>query len=268
MTLPVSQNSPENSAFGPVTPYYDALMAGVPYRYWVEYLGRLWARHHQSPHTVLDLACGTGTVSRLLAQDGYAVTGVDLSPGMLEVARQRTTEAGLPITFHQQDAADLDLGLSLFDTVLCLFDSLNYILEPERLQAAFTRVFAHLRPGGTFIFDVNTEYALAEGMFNQSCTRRDEALHYRWRSRYDPETRLCTVRMNFSYDPGTGEREDFTEIHRQRAYSKDELTQWLREAGFAEVFVYDAYSISPPKKRSDRLFYVAVKPQEESPANP
>ncbi len=268
MILPVSQILPENSAFGPVTPYYDALMAGVPYRYWVEYLGRLWARHHQSPRTVLDLACGTGTVSRLLAQDGYAVTGVDLSPGMLEVARQGTTEAGLPILFHQQDAADLDLGASQFDTVICLFDSLNYILEPERLRSAFTRVLAHLRPGGTFIFDVNTEYALAQGMFNQSCTRRDESLHYRWRSRYDPETRLCTVRMNFSFDPGTGEREDFIEVHRQRAYSKDDLTQWLREAGFSEVFVYDAYSLSPAKKRSDRLFYVAVKPQEESPAEP
>ena len=254
--------STENTAFGPVAPYYDELMAGVPYRFWVEYLERLWALHGRKPITVLDLACGTGTASRLLATRGYSVTGVDLSEGMLEVARRRTMKDGPPIVFYQQDAAELDLGAARFDAVICLFDSLNYVLEPERLQSALARVCAHLRPGGTFIFDVNTEYALAEGMFNQSCMRMNEPLRYRWRSRYDAETRLCTVRMDFSYDPGTGVRESFLEVHRQRAYGKDELAQWLRAAGFSDVTIYDAYSTNPPKKRSDRLFYFAVKPDE------
>jgi len=252
----------DHAAFGPVAPYYDALMAGVPYRFWVDYLERLWALHDRKPRTVLDLACGTGTVSRLLVPRGYALTGVDLSAGMLDVARRRTAQSGLLIVFHQQDAAELDLGAVRFDTVICLFDSLNYILEPERLQSAFARICAHLRPGGTFIFDVNTEYALAEGMFNQSCMRLSEPLRYRWRSRYDAETRLCTVRMDFSYDPGTGVRESFLEVHRQRAYGKDELTQWLRASGFGTVTIYDAYTADPPKKRSDRLFYFAVKPDE------
>jgi len=260
MTMPPS--SSDNAAFGLVAPYYDALMAGVPYRFWVEYLERLWALHGRKPRAILDLACGTGTVSRLLAARGYALTGVDLSEGMLDVARRRTGEDGLPIVFHQQDAAELDLGPARVDAVICLFDSLNYILEPERLQSAFARVCAHLRPGGTFIFDVNTEYALAEGMFNQSCMRMNEPLRYRWRSRYDAEERLCTVRMDFSYDPGTGVRESFREVHRQRAYGKDELAQWLRASGFGEVSVYDAYTMDPPKKRSDRLFYFAVKPDE------
>jgi SAM-dependent methyltransferase len=258
MTPPPS----DTTAFGPVAPYYEALMAGVPYRFWVDYLERLWALHGRPPRSVLDLACGTGTVSRLLAPRGYSATGVDLSEGMLDVARRRAGESGLPIVFHRQDAAELDLSEARFDAVICLFDSLNYILEPERLQAAFARVCAHLHPGGTFIFDVNTEYALAEGMFNQSCMRMNEPLRYRWRSRYDAETRLCTVRMDFSYDPGTGVRESFLEVHRQRAYGKDELAQWLREAGFGEVTLYDAYTTDPPKKRSDRLFYVAVKPDE------
>ena len=253
--------TPENPAFGPVSPFYDLLMAAVPYSYWVDYLDRLWAERGVSPRTLLDLACGTGTMSRLLAQRGAQVVGVDLSEGMLAVARVRAEEAKLPIAFHAQDAAMLDLGEQRFDGVLCLFDSLNYILEPERLQAAFARVAAHLRPGGVFVFDVNTEYALAEGMFNQSCTRRDEPLHYRWRSRYNPETRLCTVRMDFSYDPGTGKREQFVEVHRQRGYSKGELVQWLEQAGFADVIVHDAYTLDPPKKRSDRLFYSAQMPQ-------
>ncbi len=250
---------PEPESFGPVTPFYDALMAGVPYRTWADYLARLWKRHGLVPQSVLDLACGTGTVSRLLAGRGLSVTGVDLSGGMLAVARERAEAQHLAIPFYEQDAAELSLDDARFDCVLCLFDSLNYILDGERVQAAFGRVFTHLEPGGAFIFDVNTEYALAEGMFNQSCTRKDEPLHYRWRSRYDPKARLCTVRMNFSYDPGDGERQPFTEVHRQRAYPKEDLTHWLRQAGFAEVFVYDAYSTDPPRKRSDRLFFYAIK---------
>ena len=252
--------APEPASFGSVTPFYDTLMAAVPYRFWMTYLEKVWAKHRQKPKAVLDLACGTGTVSRLLASRGYAPTGVDLSAGMLAVARTEAAGAGLSILFIQQDAAEMDLGDARFDAAICFFDSLNYILEPERLQSAFARVFAHLQPGGSFFFDVNTEYALAEGMFNQSCTRKGEPLHYRWRSRYDPVTRLCTVRMNFSFDDGSGKRRAFTEVHRQRAYGKDELTLWLQSAGFAEVSVYDAYSTDPPKKRSDRLFYFAVKP--------
>ena len=250
----------DDISFGPVTPFYDLLMAGVPYRLWANYLEKVWKKHGQAPHAILDLACGTGTVSRLLAERGYALTGVDLSAGMLEAARLRAAEAHLPIPFIQQDAAALDLGDARFDAAICFFDSLNYIVEPERLQEALARVCTHLQPGGSFLFDVNTEYALAEGMFNQSCTRKDEALHYRWRSRYNLDTRLCTVRMNFSYDDGSGQRRAFAETHTQRAYSKDELTGWLRAAGFSEVVVYDAYSLDPPKKRSDRLFYFAVKP--------
>lgn len=253
-------NTFPETAFGPVAAYYDHLMAGVPYRFWVDYIERLWARHSLAPHILLDLACGTGTLTRLLARRGYQMTGVDLAPAMLAAARAEAAAAGLSIPFTEQDAAELDLPGQTFDSVICLFDSLNYILDPLRLREAFARVAAHLHPGGSFVFDVNTEYALAEGMFNQSCTRRSEPLHYRWRSRYNPGTQICTVQMRFSYDPGTGQREEFHETHRQRAYHKDDLGAWLRAAGFADVFVYDAYSTEPPKKRSDRLFFVAVMP--------
>jgi SAM-dependent methyltransferase len=250
----------EDMAFGPVAAHYDALMAGVPYRFWVRYLGQLWDRHGLTPKTILDLACGTGTVSRLLTQAGFHVMGVDLSGAMLALAQREAACEALAIEFIEQDAAELDLGEMRFDAVISLFDSLNYLLDPERLRQAFARVCAHVNPGGSFIFDLNTEYALAEGMFNQSCTRRGEPLHYRWRSRYNPETRLCTVAMRFSYDPGDGsERQIFHETHRQRAYDKDEIVLWLQEAGFTEVAVYDSYSLKPAKKYSDRLFYVAVK---------
>lgn len=252
-------SKPAVTSFADVAPHYEHLMSSVPYRFWISYLERLWNLHSLTRNRVLDLACGTGTVSRMLAARGLYVVGVDLSGRMLDVARQRTIEEGLSIEFVEQDAAELSLPGSRFDAAISLFDSLNYILDPDRLAQAFRRVFDHLEPGGSFIFDLNTDYAFEQGMFNQSCTRRGEPLHYRWRSRYNPETRLCTVNMVFHYDNGSGERETFKEVHRQRAYSKTEVTSMLARAGFEEITIYDAYSTEPPTPRSDRIFYVAVK---------
>ncbi len=264
MTPPAPDNTrgfpaDDTRAFGAVAPFYEHLMAGVPYRFWLQYIEQVWAAHHIAPCSVLDLACGTGTFSRLLAQKGFAVVGVDISDAMLQIARIRAQEAGLSIPFVCQDAAELSLPQAPFDAALSLFDSLNYILQPERLAQAFARVCEHLAPGGAFLFDLNTEYALAEGFFNQSCTRKDEPLHYRWRSRYDPQTRLCAVTMRFTHTGGNDDPQTFTEVHWQRAYHKEEIFRWLREAGFTRALAYDAYTLEPPHKRSDRLFYLAVK---------
>jgi SAM-dependent methyltransferase len=253
------------AAFDAVAPYYEHLMSAVPYRFWVTYLQRLWKRHGHPHKRVLDLACGTGTLSRVLAAGGCLVTGVDIAPRMLEMAREKASEEGLAIDFVCQDAAELSLPGASFDAVVSLFDSLNYILEPARLAEGFRRVAQHLAPGGSFIFDLNTEYALQEGMFDQSCSRRSEALHYRWRSRYDESTRICTISMNFSYDPGDGRRVTFKEVHRQRGYSKNEIQTFLADAGFDPVTLYDAYSTDPPTPKSDRIFYVAVKPRLSEP---
>jgi SAM-dependent methyltransferase len=260
---PVGQppETPDSAAaFDAVAPYYEHLMSAVPYRQWVSYLHRLWNRHGLSHQRVLDLACGTGTLSRMLATEGCRVVGVDNAPRMLEIARTKADEDGLSIDFICQDAAELSLSGRQFDAVVSLFDSLNYILEPARLAEGFRRVAGHLTLGGSFLFDLNTEYALQEGMFNQSCSRRGEALHYRWRSSYDEATRICTVKMNFAYDQGDGSRVTFKEVHRQRGYAKNEITAYLADAGFDPITLYDAYTFDPPTPKSDRIFYLAVKP--------
>jgi SAM-dependent methyltransferase len=246
-------------SFGPVTPYYDELMTGVPYRYWVKYVEDVWRHYGIAPLSVLDVACGTGTVSRLLRTRGYDVAGVDLSAGMIAVAERKSNEERLAIEYRCQDAAEMDFGPRRFDAAISLFDSLNYILDPERLRLAFARVHAHLAPGGSFLFDLNTEYAFEQKMFDQSCSRKDAPLHYRWRSRYDQPRRICTVNMYFSYDHGDGKRRKFKEVHRQRCHSVDEVRAWLADAGFSSVNVYDAYTFNPPSAHSDRLFYMALR---------
>jgi len=187
------------------------------------------------------------------------VWGVDISAPMIAEAKRKAQEAGLDVYYEVQDAAQLQLPTQ-FDLVLSLFDSLNYILSPEKLQEAFRRVYAHLRSGGAFIFDVNTEYALREGLFDQDNLGSRRRLLYRWKSRYDEETRICTVEMEFCLRNEAGEVvQHFVEVHRQRAYGLDELHTMLRNAGFDYARAFHAYTLRPPNATTDRAFFVATK---------
>ena len=248
-----------DAAFTLIAPYYDELMHNVPYDFWVRYVQELMDRYRLRVKSVLDLACGTGNVAMRLAQMGYDVWGVDISAPMIAEAKRKAQEAGLDVHYEVQDAAQLQLPTQ-FDLVLSLFDSLNYILSPENLQEAFRRVYAHLRSGGAFIFDVNTEYALREGLFDQDNLGSRRRLLYRWKSRYDEETRTCTVEMEFCLRNEAGEVvQHFVEVHRQRAYGLDELHTMLRNAGFDYARAFHAYTLRPPNATTDRAFFVATK---------
>lgn len=243
----------DHSQFTEIAPYYDELMAGVPYRIWVEYLLDLLDRVEFKPRTILDVACGTGNVSELLADRGYEVVGVDISPGMIEVARTK----GSRVEYHVSDMAELDLGRK-FDLAISLFDSLNYVTDPNRLARAIKRVGEHLVVGGYFIFDVNTIYALAHHFFDQANLASDRYPHYIWSSEYDHATRICTIKMTFEVLEN-GRSRQFVETHYQRGYTLEELSRMLLDAGFDVVDVFHAYRFRKPTRRTDRVFYVARK---------
>ncbi len=254
--------APENdrAAFVAIAPLYDTLMYGVPYRDWIAYLHQLLHERHARPRHVLDLACGTGNVTQLLAAEGWAITGVDIAPGMIAEAQRKATEERLPIAYFVQDAAELDLPGRRFDLCVSLFDSLNYIIQPERLAMAMERVFAHLTHNGLFIFDLNSEFALKNHFFDQDNLRSDERLRYDWDSDFFPEQRLCRVWMRFWYREDDGRERAFEETHWQYAYRSEEIVGMLTAAGFEDIAAYQAYTLRPPTRTSDRIFYVARKP--------
>jgi SAM-dependent methyltransferase len=171
---------------------------------------------------------------------------------MLEVARQKSRKAGLEITWLCQDAAALDLPARSFDAAVCLYDSLNYLIQPGDLAACFSGVRRCLRPEGLFIFDLNTEHALEAEMFTQSDTT-NPSLRYRWNSKFDHTTRLSRIVMEF-WQP-RGER--FTETHYQRAYPTDKVVAMLESAQFTLGGLFEAYTLLPPGPLSSRIFYVA-----------
>ncbi|MEN6372422.1 MAG: class I SAM-dependent methyltransferase [Armatimonadota bacterium] len=245
----------DKKQFIDITEHYDDLMANVPYRLWVDYIENILKKLNYHPRTVLDVACGTGTVDELLVEHGYEVTGADIAPGMIEVARRKTVASETNIEYHVSDAAELSLGRK-FDLAISLFDSLNYITDESRLAQAMKRVGEHVVPGGYFIFDVNTEYALAHGFFNQ--TNLGSYPRYVWNSSYDRATRICSVTMVFEVLED-GKPRQFTEVHKQKAYKLDELDAMLIAAGFETIARYHAYKFKQPTRRSDRVFFVARK---------
>lgn len=236
---------------------YDDLMAGVPYGVWADYIQRILNRFEFIPETVLDLCCGTGSVSFRLAFQGYEVTGADISAEMIAQAEKNAQKLGIKADFHVQDAAKLRLG-KRFDLVVSLFDSLNYILDASALQEAFYRVYDHLEPGGLFIFDMNTELALAEGMFNQSNVGSSASTIYDWHSSYDPSTRICRVNMDFIHRGKDKDRKVHI-VHYQRAYNVEEITDMLKSADLSILDIYDAYTFKKVTSHSDRVFFVVRK---------
>jgi SAM-dependent methyltransferase len=270
----------DHAQFTEIAKYYDELMAGVPYRLWVEYLLDLLERVEFKPRTILDVACGTGNVSEILSARGYEVVGADIAPGMIEAAKAKHSRveyhvsdmAELHLTRHPEPTChpELDSGsrgmlkpvqhdaVRQFDLAISLFDSLNYITDPDHLARAIERVGEHVVEGGYFIFDVNTIYALAHHFFDQANLASDRYPHYIWSSEYDHSTRICTIKMTFEVLQN-GEPRQFVETHYQRGHSLEELSQWLIDAGFEVVDVFHAYRFRKPTRRSDRVFYVARK---------
>jgi len=239
------------SSFGPIAAFYDDLMQGVPYRMWVDYYRLLLEQLEAHPKRLLDVCCGTGNVAERLTDHGFIVAGIDLSPTMIEEARRKATEQSWDIRYEAADAAEFDLG-ETFDGAYSFFDSLNYITDLGHLQRALNRVAAHLTPGGTFVFDLNTAYAFEQRMFDQQDTRKKARVQYNWVGNYDEPSRIIRVQMEFWVE---GIR--VTEEHVQRAHRQEEMQELLERAGFGEIRVYDSYTLDPPRRRSDRNHYTA-----------
>ncbi len=249
-------NGQSPTQFTALAPFYDELMEVVPYDLWAEYvLLLLEVVEHKGPK-LLDCACGTGNVSFELAKLGFEVTGVDIAPEMIAVAIQKAREISPAPRFFVGDLANFDLK-EKFQTATCLYDSLNYILDPQKLELAFARIAAHLETGGIFVFDLNSEYALSADLFTQFNRDPHKNLHYDWHAKFDPKTRICEVEMLFKRQNADGSSSNFSERHRERAYSRTEIESILSRTGWDLLKTFDAYTLNLPFELSERWFFVA-----------
>lgn len=236
---------------------YDALTADVPHGAWADFIEKHFARCKRPVRTVLDLACGTGALTCILAERGYELIGVDQSPEMLSVAAEKARSAqGEPPLLLCQPMQHLDL-YDTVDACICCLDSVNYVTRPKDLQRAFARVHLFLNPGGVFIFDINTPEKLRgldEGIFLDET----EDTYCVWRSDFSKRTNLCTYGMDLFFREGQHWRRE-EEVHEEYAYEPDELEGYLREAGFCNIRQYGELKMRAPRPGEQRVFFTAQK---------
>jgi ubiquinone/menaquinone biosynthesis C-methylase UbiE len=251
-------NGKSASQFTALAPHYDELMQVVPYDAWVDYVLLLFSLVEHDPKKLLDCACGTGNVSFELSKAQIEVTGVDIAPEMIAVAQQKAVELNDTSRFIEANLATFELN-EKFDSATCLYDSLNYILDPETLRAAFERIHHHLEPGGVFVFDMNSDYALTADLFTQANFDPKKPLNYDWQATHDAQTRITSVEMSFSRREPDGTISQFRETHRERAYSMEEVQEMLKSTGWEILKIFDAYTINLPHETSERWFFVVRK---------
>ena len=236
---------------------YDRLTYDVDYSAWADYIEKHFAKAPLPGRTVLDLACGTGSLTRELALRGYEMIGADQSPEMLaEAAEKNRGAAPIEPIFLCQSMEKLDL-YGTIDACVCCLDSVNYVTDPKKLARAFQRVHLFLMPGGLFLFDVNTPEKLA-GLGGQVFLDETEDAYCVWRAEFS--RRICTYFMDiFRLDPSTGQWDRGEELHRERAYTVEELTTLLEGAGFVDVRTWGERKLRPPKPGEQRIFFTARK---------
>lgn len=266
---------------------YDIFMDEVPYQEWADFLAELIERYGVSRpgatekedtmelvkeaemplegegllvserNLVLDLGCGTGTLTELLAEKGYDMIGVDLSQEMLNIALEKRERSGSSILYLCQDMRMLDL-YSTVGTVVSVCDSVNYLLEDEEVAETFSLIHNYLYPGGIFIFDFNTVYKYEQVIGDATIAENREDCSFIWENYYHPEEHVNEYDLTiFARIKDEDLFERFFETHLQRGYTVEEMLSFVEQAGMKVELVLDADTHTAPTEVSERIYVVA-----------
>lgn len=235
---------------------YDMFMDNIPYKDWSRYLISLLKEYGVDDGLVLDLGCGTGSVTELLAEEGYDMIGVDLSEEMLQIAMEKRTESGHDILYLLQDMREFEL-YGTVRAVVSICDSMNYILEQEDLVQVFSLVNNYLDPGGILIFDMNTEYKYREILGCSTIAEAREESSFIWENTYDEEERLNEYDLTLFIREEEDLYRRYQETHYQKAYRLEEVQDALLKAGMELIAVYDAFTREPARADSERVYIIA-----------
>ena len=238
-------------AYHALSGFYDSLTTDIPYDQFADFYEEIFQQHPGEFGMLLDLCCGTGTLTRILAERGYEMIAADASEEMLMQAREKCGDLDLPPLFLCQDASELDL-YGTVDAAVCSLDGMNY-LSPEELPEVFHRLHLFIRPGGLLIFDIRTPESFAS-MDGQVWVDETEDVLCLWRSEFDHEEQVMVYGMDiFSADGDHWDREQ--EEHIEYAHSRDFLSSLLTQAGFSSP----RFTSEGPQGDQGRLFVITVR---------
>ena len=242
-------------AYGEFARVYDMFQDNVDYQTWGKWLKQQLAAQGITDGLVLDLGCGTGTMTEILAEAGYDMIGVDNSGEMLAEAMEKRVESGHDILYLLQDMQEFEL-YGTVRAVVSVCDSLNYITEEEELEHVFALVNNYLDPQGIFLFDMNTVYKYQTMIGNTTIAENRHEGSFIWENSYDEETGINTYELALFIPREDGLYEKDEEVHYQRAYPLEKIKELIGKAGMELLAVYDAYTLEPPKEDSGRLTFL------------
>ncbi|MBQ7774385.1 MAG: class I SAM-dependent methyltransferase [Lachnospiraceae bacterium] len=248
---------------------YDEFMDETPYEEWCLRIEELIKKYGVSKpqrsaenvlesekNLVVDLGCGTGTLTQLLYQKGYDMIGVDCSESMLSIAMDKREENGAEILYLLQDMRELEL-YSTVGTVVSVCDSVNYILEEEELLEVFSLVNNYLYPGGIFIFDFNTDYKYREIIGDTTIAENRDTCSFIWENYYDAEEHINEYDVTIFVQEEEELFRRFTETHVQRGYTPEQMMALIQEAGMVIIEMRDADTDGEVTEKSQRVLMVA-----------
>lgn len=243
-------------AYSSFASVYDRFMDNVPYQQWAEYLAELLREYQVTDGLVLDLGCGTGSLTELLARKGYDMIGIDNSEEMLQAAMEKRAESGLDILYLLQDMREFEL-YGTVAAVVSICDSMNYLTEYEDLVETMKLVNNYLDPRGVFIFDLNTIHKYRDLIGDSTIAEAREECSFIWDNDYDQESGINEYALTLFIQEEDDLYRRFEETHYQKAYELDEIKRAIEEAGMKFVAVYDAFTHHAPDEKSERVYFVA-----------
>lgn len=235
---------------------YDMFMDNIPYEEWASYVISFLREEGIDDGLVLDLGCGTGSLTEILAREGYDMTGIDLSPDMLQIAMEKRMESGRDILYLNQDMREFEL-YGTVRAIVSICDSMNYLLEKEDLVQTLRLVNNYLDPGGVFIFDLNTEHKYRDILGQCTIAEDREESSFIWDNNFDEETGINEYNLSLFIQEEEDLYRKYQETHYQKAYSLDEVRAAVEEAGMELAAVYDAFTRNAPSEDSERVYVIA-----------
>ena len=236
---------------------YDTFMDNIPYEEWGKYLKSLLYEYGVRGGLVLELGCGTGNMTEILAQSGYDMIGVDNAEEMLEIAIEKRMKSGLDILYLQQDMREFEL-YGTVKAIVSVCDSVNYILEEEELEEVFRLVNNYLDPGGVFIFDFNTVYKYREILGDQTIAENREECSFIWDNYYYEEERINEYELRlFIREEDSELYRKYQETHFQKAYDLETMKRLITQSGLEYITAYDAFTKEAPTRVSERIYVIA-----------
>ena len=241
---------------------YDWALNELPYETWLSYIETIFKRFEAKPKVVLDLGCGTGTITNLMASKGYEMIAVDLSEDMLAIAKGKAKESDQEVIYLNQNMTELDL-YGTVDAVISCGDSLNYVLDEKDLLAAFKHVNNFLNPGGLFVFDMNSIYKFKEALGNRTYAENHEDYAYIWENYFYEEESINEYEVTIFIKNATGSFDKATEIHHERGYEIEHIKRLLDQSGLKLEAIYNDNTFEPATAMTERIYYVAREQGKE-----